>query len=145
MTANSSIRNPRGGLTESGRRYFQQKEGAHLKAGVKKRQRDMTPAELKRKGSWAVRFYGRSGELPPLRKPSGEPTRFALTAAAWGEPVPKTVTAARRIAAKGHRLLAAYQKTQGTTQVGKRKTKAVRKTKTVGKTKAYRRTKKAVR
>ena len=39
---------------------------------------------------------------------AGKPTRFAKTAAAWGEPVPKTVAAARRIAAKGKRLLAAY-------------------------------------
>jgi hypothetical protein len=64
----------------------------------------MSPEEMKRKGSWAVRFYGRKGRLPPLMK-AGKPTRFALTAAAWGEPVPKTVSAARKIADKGRRLL----------------------------------------
>ena len=47
----------------------------------------MTPEDMKRKGSWAVRFYGRSGDLPPLVNDAGEPTRFALSAAAWGEPV----------------------------------------------------------
>ena len=74
--------------------------------GVKKPQSKMTVTEMKRKGSWAVRFYGRSGALPPLRNRHGKPTRFALTAAAWGEPVPKTVAAARKIAERGRRLLA---------------------------------------
>ena len=71
---------------------------------------EMSPEEMKRKGSWAVRFYGRAGALPPLVDPKGRPTRFALTAAAWGEPVPKTEEAARRIAAKGERLLERYRK-----------------------------------
>jgi hypothetical protein len=103
--------NPKGGLTAKGREYFRRKQGAHLEPGVKKPMRDMTPTEMRRKGSWAVRFYGRKS-LPPLRDAKGEPTRFALTAAAWGEPVPKTVAAARRIAAKGERLLAAYRRGQ---------------------------------
>lgn len=107
MAAKRSRRNARGGLSEAGRRYFGRKEGAHLKPGVKKRVRDTTPQEMRRKGSWAVRFYGRKGDLPPLRTHSGQPTRFALTAAAWGEPIPKTVAAARRIAKKGRQLLAA--------------------------------------
>ena len=103
-------RDPKGGLTAAGREHFRRTEGAHLKPGVRKRQSEMTPAEMRRKGSWAVRFYGRKGALPPLRTADGKPTRFALTAAAWGEPVPKTVAAARRIAAKGKRLLAAYER-----------------------------------
>jgi hypothetical protein len=78
--------------------------------GVKWTMNEMTPDEMRRKGSWAVRFYGRSGPLPKLIDDKGRPTRFALTAAAWGEPVPKTVAAARRIAAKGHRLLTAYKR-----------------------------------
>ena len=101
-------KDPKGGLTAAGREHYRRTEGAHLKPGVRKRQGEMTPSEMRRKGSWAVRFYGRKGTLPPLRTADGKPTRFALTAAAWGEPVPKTVAAARRIAAKGKRLLAAY-------------------------------------
>lgn len=97
-------RDPRGGLTAAGRREFKRKEGAHLKPGVKKLVREMSPEEMRRKGSWAVRFYGRR-TLSPLVDKNGKPTRFALTAAAWGEPVPKTAQAARRIAAKGRRLL----------------------------------------
>jgi hypothetical protein len=104
-----ATKNPKGGLTAAGRERFRRTEGAHLKPGVRKKQSEMTPAEMRRKGSWAVRFYGRK-KLPPLTTAEGKPTRFALTAAAWGEPVPKTVAAARRIAAKGERLLAAYRR-----------------------------------
>ena len=102
-------KDPRGGLTAAGRAEFARKQGAHLKPGVKKAAAEMTPTEMRRKGSWAVRFYGRSGKLPPLRDKTGKPTRFALTAAAWGEPVPKTAAAARRIAAKGKALLRQYK------------------------------------
>lgn len=103
--ATAPTRDPKGGLTAAGRQAFAKKDGSHLKPGVKKPMRDMTTDDMRRKGSWAVRFYGRSGALPPLVDPHGAPTRFALTAAAWGEPVPRTVGAARKIAAKGHRLL----------------------------------------
>jgi Domain of unknown function (DUF6321) len=107
-----ALKSAKGGLTAKGREFYRRKDGAHLKPGVKSSTRDMTPQDMRRKGSWAVRFYGRTGALPPLRNAKGEPTRFALTAAAWGEPIPKTVAAARKIAAKGRRLLAAYQRTK---------------------------------
>lgn len=113
MTGRRRLKNPRGGLTQAGRDYFRRKDGAHLKPGVGK-QGELTPDEMRRKGSWAVRFYGRKGPLPPLRDGAGKPTRFALSARAWGEPVPRTVSAARRIAAKGRRLLARYRKLSGT-------------------------------
>jgi hypothetical protein len=105
------LKDPKGGLTKAGRDFYAASEGAHLKSGVKKREQEMSPDDMRRKGSWAVRFYGRSGKLPPLEK-DGKPTRFALTAAAWGEPIPKTVAAARAIAAEGRRLLAKYQKSK---------------------------------
>ncbi|MDB5627415.1 MAG: hypothetical protein JWR73_3217, partial [Tardiphaga sp.] len=98
--ARKAEKDPKGGLTAAGRRAFAKKQGAHLKPGVTKSDSAMTPADMRRKGSWAVRFYGRQ-ELPPLVDKDGEPTRHALSAHAWGEPVPKTVAAARRIAAKG--------------------------------------------
>jgi hypothetical protein len=79
-----------------------------LRPGVKKPISEMTPQEMKRKGSWAVRFYGRE-KLPPLPK-KGKPTHFALSAAAWGEPVPTTGAASRKIAAKGRKLLERYQR-----------------------------------
>ena len=105
MTARSSaLKNPNGGLTAAGRKFFKETQGSNLKPGVMKKLSEMTPEDMRRKGSWAVRFYGRAGRLPPLIK-DGRPTRFALTAAAWGEPIPKNVTAARKIASKGRRLL----------------------------------------
>ncbi len=104
-------KDPRGGLTAAGREAFARKDGSHLKPGVRKAMANMTPSDMRRKGSWAVRFYGRA-ELPPLVDRNGKPTRHALSAHAWGEPVPRTVAAARRIAAKGERLLARYRRTK---------------------------------
>ena len=108
-SASAREKDPRGGLTAAGRKAFARKQGAHLRPGVTKRESEMTLQEMRRKGSWAVRFYGRA-KLPPLVDAKGQPTRHALTAHAWGEPVPKTVAAARRIAAKGERLLARYRR-----------------------------------
>ena len=113
-TVKAKTKDPRGGLTAVGRKDFLRKEGAHHKPGVKKSEREMNPEEMRRKGSWAARFYGRSGPLPPLRDHHGKPTRFALTAAAWGEPVPTTMAAARKIAEKGRRLLARVKRRKQT-------------------------------
>jgi hypothetical protein len=103
-------KDPQGGLTAKGRSAYNKATGSNLKPGV--RGEANTPEKMRRKGSWAVRFYGRKGPLPPLKKPNGEPTRFALTAAAWGEPVPGTEAAARRIGAKGRALLEKYRATR---------------------------------
>src|SRR3954465_2666259 len=102
-------KDPKGGLTAAGRSAFARRDGSHLKPGVTKPLSKMTPQEMRRKGSWAGRFYGRK-KLPPLVDDRGNPTRHALSAHAWGEPVPRTVAAARRIAAKGERLLARYHR-----------------------------------
>jgi hypothetical protein len=107
----ATLKDPRGGLTAAGRRDFGRRQGAHLKPGVGKPEARMSPQEMRRKGSWATRFYGRR-RLPALVDAKGRPTRFALTAAAWGEPVPRTPAAARRIAAKGRRLLERYRRSR---------------------------------
>jgi hypothetical protein len=104
-------KDPRGGLTAAGRKAFAGRDGSHLRPGVTKKASEMTPEDMRRKGSWAARFYGRA-KLPPLVDAKGNPTRHALSAHAWGEPVPKTVAAARRIAAKGERLLARYRRSK---------------------------------
>jgi hypothetical protein len=104
-------KDPKGGLTAAGRAAFARRDGSHLKPGVMKKDSEMTPQDIRRKGSWAVRFYGRK-KLPPLLDRQGRPTRHALSAHAWGEPVPKTVAAARRIAAEGERLLEHYRRTK---------------------------------
>lgn len=108
-SARVAEKDPKGGLTAAGRKAFARKQGAHLKPGVTKKDGEMTPQDMRRKGSWAVRFYGRA-KMPALVDDDGQPTRHALSAHAWGEPVPRTVPAARRIAAKGRRLLQRYQK-----------------------------------
>lgn len=105
------LKDPKGGLTKEGRDHYLKQDGAHLKPGVKKSDSEMTADDMRRKGSWAMRFYGRAGKLPPLVK-DGKPTRFALTAAAWGETIPTTVGAARSIAAKGKKLLALYKQSK---------------------------------
>ena len=104
-------KDPKGGLTAAGRKAFAKKDGSHLKPGVKKKASEMTPTEMRRKGSWAVRFFGRD-KLPPLVDAKGEPTRLALSAHAWGEKVPKTEKAARKIARKGEKLLKRYRKSK---------------------------------
>jgi Domain of unknown function (DUF6321) len=108
-SSKSTEKDPEGGLTAAGRKAFAKRDGSHLKPGVKKPASEMTPSDMRRKGSWAVRFYGRS-KMPPLVDAKGRPTRHALSAHAWGEPVPKTVAAARRIGAKGERLLERYRR-----------------------------------
>jgi hypothetical protein len=94
------LKDPNGGLTAKGCAFYLKKDGSHLRGGVKKSDSEMVPDDMRRKGSWAMRFYRRGGKLPPLLK-NGKPTRFALTAAASGEQVPTTVAAAHVIAAKG--------------------------------------------
>ena len=103
-------KDPKGGLTAAGRRYFAQKEGAHLKPGVTGPAD--TPEKMKRKGSFLRRHFAHL--RGPLLNEQGEPTRLALSAHAWGEPVPKTKAAAARLAAKGTRLLERYARSKRT-------------------------------
>lgn len=100
------LKDPDGGLTAAGRKAF----GGNLKPGVKSYDK-ASLADKKRWVSWALRFYGQD-EYPPLKKPNGEPTRFALTAAAWGEPVPSTEEAARAIAAKARKRQSALDRVE---------------------------------
>jgi len=99
------IKDPKGGLTAEGRKYFKDTEGANLKAGVTKVE---TLEDLKRWGQWARRFYGRS-VLPPMKDEKGEPTRIALDAQAWGCKIPKTKKEAKVIARRGSEALKYYK------------------------------------
>jgi hypothetical protein len=100
-------KDPSGGLTAAGRKYFKQKEGSNLKPGV--RGAADTPEKMKRKGSFLTRHF--THPRGPMVK-DGKPTRLALSAHAWGEPVPKTMTAAKKLAAKGRALLEKYHASQ---------------------------------
>jgi hypothetical protein len=97
-------KNPKGGLTAEGREFYRRKEGAHLKPGVKGAAD--TPEKMRRKGSFLTRHF--THPRGPMVK-DGEPTRLALSAHAWGEPVPKTDAAAKKLAAKGRQLLLRYK------------------------------------
>jgi hypothetical protein len=108
------LKDPRGGLTPAGRAYFAKQEGAHLKPGVTKPTREMSAEDMKRKGSFLRRHFAHP--RGPLQDEHGKPTRLALSAHAWGEPVPKTAQAAARLAKKGERLLEAYARSRKNTQ-----------------------------
>ena len=101
----SKYENPNGGLTAAGREKFKREEGSNLKPGVKGAAD--TPEKMRRKGSFLTRFYGRD-DVPPLTKPNGEPTRYALAARAWGEAAPTSLASVRALAAKGRSLLDHY-------------------------------------
>jgi hypothetical protein len=100
-------RDPKGGLTAVGRAFYKKTEGAKLKPGVKGAAD--TPEKMRRKGSFLTRHF--THPRGPMMK-DGESTRLALSAHAWGEPVPKTEAAARKLAAKGRKLLERYRATK---------------------------------
>ena len=104
----SKDKNPKGGLSAHGRRKLR-RAGQNVKPGV--RGEANTPEKMRRKGQFLRRHYGRK-DPHPLKKPSGKPTRYALQANAWGEPVPTSVSAVRRLAAKGQSLLDRYSRTK---------------------------------
>jgi hypothetical protein len=102
------LKDTKGGLTAAGRARFAKTEGAHLRPGVKKSLADMSPDEMRRKGSFLRRHF--TSLRGPLVNEDGKPTRLALSAHAWGEAVPRTLAAAKRLADKGLRLLDRYKK-----------------------------------
>lgn len=97
-------RDPKGGLTDVGREYYRLRDGANLKPGVKGPVD--TPEKMRRKGSFLVRMF--TNPSGPMVK-NGKPTRLALSAQAWGEPVPKTLDEAYALAAEGRKLLERYR------------------------------------
>lgn len=99
------LRDPKGGLTAAGRAHFKRTEGANLKPGVKGPAD--TPEKMRRKGSFLTRFF--TNPRGPMKDEKGRATRLALSAAAWGEPVPQNMQDAAKLAAKGRRLLERYQ------------------------------------
>ena len=101
----SSLKDPDGGLTAAGRAHFKRTEGANLKPGVKGAAD--TPQKMRRKGSFLTRFF--TNPSGPMKDSKGRPTRLALSARAWGEPVPQNGSDASALAAKGRRLLERYE------------------------------------
>ncbi len=102
-------KDPKGGLTQEGREFFAETQGSHLKPGVKGKAD--TPEKMQRKGSFLRRHY--ANPPGPVVDAKGEPTRQALQAAAWGEPVPKSEEDEKKLAAKGSELLEEYHEEKG--------------------------------
>jgi len=98
----------KGGLTAAGRAAFKKKDGSKLKPGVKGPAD--TPEKMKRKGSFLRRHF--ANPQGPMVDEQGQPTRLALSAHAWGEPIPKTMAAAKKLAAQGAKLLEKYKTSQ---------------------------------
>lgn len=107
-TKSAKLRDPKGGLTAAGRKYFKRTEGANLKPGV--RGAANTPEKMRRKGSFLTRFF--TNPSGPMKDEKGRPTRLALSAAAWGEPVPQDRSDAAKLAAKGRRMLERYERSK---------------------------------
>ena len=124
------LKDPKGGLTAAGRAHFKKTEGADLKPGVKGKAN--TPEKLKRKGSFLRRHFANPNP-GPMKDEKGKPTRRALSAQAWGEPVPSTGADAEKLAVKGTELLEKYHEAAD---------KKTAKTKVAPKAKAARATKK---
>lgn len=103
--AKNPLKNPKGGLTAAGRAHYKRTEGANLKPGVMGAAD--TPQKMRRKGSFLTRFF--TNPSGPMKDENGKPTRLALSAAAWGEPVPQNTEDAAALAAKGRRMLERYQ------------------------------------
>ncbi len=97
-------KNPEGGLTAKGRALFAEKEGLHLRPGVQGPAD--TPEKMVRKGSFLRRHF--ANPQGPMKDGKGAPTRLALSAHAWGEPVPENLGDAKKLAHEGHELLEQY-------------------------------------
>ena len=108
-TKKKLLKDPQGGLTQAGREHFKETEGANLKPGVTGPAD--TPEKMKRKGSFLRRHFA-NPDPGPLQDEKGQPTRRALSAHAWGEPVPATTADVKKLAAKGKKLLEEYHQSQ---------------------------------
>ena len=107
----------------SGCKAFAKKDGSRLKPGV--RGAADTPEKMKRKGSFLRRHF--ATPRGPMADEHGEPTRLALSAHAWGEPVPKNLADAKRLALKGAVLLARYAKASAAEKAAPTKKTAAKK------------------
>ena len=111
-----TTKDPKGGLTAAGREHFKQTEGANLKPGVTGPAD--TPEKQKRKGSFLRRHFA-NASAGPLQDEKGRPTRHALSAHAWGEPVPTTAADVKKLAKKGSELLEQYHESSATAKTTK--------------------------
>lgn len=105
----NKYKSARGGLTQAGREKFRREQGSSLKPGVKGPAD--TPEKMKRKGSFLSRMFG-PGAPGSMKDPQGRPSRRALSAQAWGEPVPQNDSDRAALYARGQALLRQYRQSK---------------------------------
>lgn len=118
-----SGKDPKGGLTAEGRRIYNAATGGNLKKGVQGKAD--TPEKQLRKGSFLRRHF--ANPPGPVMDEHGQPTRQALEAAAWGEPVPKNEADELKLAKKGTDLLERYHASKGEVKTSSGRWKAAAK------------------
>jgi len=96
----SSDRNPKGGLSSSGRARYNRATGSNLRPPVKTRPNRLS--EYRRKGSFLVRMGSSRGQLYK----AGKKTRLKLSLEAWGY----RGRSKQEAVALGRRYLRIYQK-----------------------------------
>ena len=73
--------NPKGGLNQKGRDYYNRTTGSNLKPPVSAEKAKKSPKAAKRRKSFCARMGGVSG---PMKDAKGKPTRKALALKKWG-------------------------------------------------------------
>lgn len=72
--------NPKGGLNEAGRKYYNRKNGSNLKPPVSKEEAKKSPKKAARRRSFCARMSGVKG---PMKDEKGRPTRKSMALKKW--------------------------------------------------------------
>jgi hypothetical protein len=80
VSLRKSDKNPKGGLSESGRKRINRATGSNLKPPVSKEQAKKSPKAAARRSSFCARMGGVKGKM---RDEKGQPTRKALALKKW--------------------------------------------------------------
>lgn len=74
------FQNPKGGLNQKGRDYYNKTTGSNLKPPVSAKQATKSPKAAARRKSFCARMEGVKG---PMKDDKGRPTRKALSLKKW--------------------------------------------------------------
>jgi hypothetical protein len=74
------FQNPKGGLNQKGRDYYNKTTGSNLKPPVSAKQAAKSPKDAGRRKSFCARMGGVAG---PMKDEKGRPTRKALALKKW--------------------------------------------------------------
>jgi hypothetical protein len=74
------FQNPKGGLNQKGRDYYNKTTGSNLKAPVSAKEAAKSPKSAARRKSFCARMGGVEG---PMKDEKGRPTRKALALKKW--------------------------------------------------------------